>query len=243
MQDHLQASVVRRSRLKCEQELKQCNEVIAELCETLKPSIAETDYQSVLKEVESLKEQLKATKTQEKKVADLMKALFLSVIIKPEEKREVDIIPELQEPQDTEDISSSIIVQETEKISEPVEEKETETASADTQELIPLDLAQQTGPDMVPELMSHIQMELVQQPKVVSEPPKGIVSSKKRKNKIQERVVIVIEMEPASKHPEDFQTSAPLQATEDTAAPEQAECNPQKKDQRCLQRGGNSKNI
>ena len=86
MQDHLQASVVRRSRLKCEQELKQCNEVIAELCETLKPSVVETKYQSVLKEVESLKEQLKeetasnldlvskltaqeeATKTQEKKV-------------------------------------------------------------------------------------------------------------------------------------------------------------------------------
>ena len=69
-------------------------------------------------------------------------------------------------------------------------------------------------------------MELVQQSKDISEPPKAEVSSKKRKNKIQERVLIVIDMEPASKHPEDSPTSAPLQATEDTAVPEQAEFNP-----------------
>ena len=134
-----------------------------------------------------------------------MKALFLSVIIKPEEKREVDIISEHQEPQDTEDIPSSIIVQETEKISEPVEEKETETASADTQELIPLDLAQQTGPDMVPELMSHIQMELVHQPKDVSEPPKGIVSSKKRwhKNKKTRETIVKNNQPEVIQEPQD----------------------------------------
>ncbi|XP_075307002.1 dynein axonemal heavy chain 2 [Odontesthes bonariensis] len=41
------------------------------------------------------------------------------------------------------------------------------------------------------------------------------------KNQIQERLVIVTEMEPASKHPEDCETSAALHPTEDTAVPEQ----------------------
>jgi len=103
----------RHLRQKCEQELKECSEVIAEFCETLKSPVSETEYQSVVKEVESLKEQLKektasnidlasklkaqeeATKTQEKKVAELMKAVFLSVIIKPEDKTELYILPKL----------------------------------------------------------------------------------------------------------------------------------------------------
>jgi len=76
-----------------------------------------------------------------------------------------------------------------------VEEKEIERASEDSQEVIPLDLAHQAGvpqPDVVPELVSDIEMELVQQQKDVSEPPKEKVSSKKRRRKNKKAVETIV---------------------------------------------------
>jgi len=175
----------RNHRLKCQHELKNRNQIILEYC--LSTKATKTQHESVVKE---LKEQLQektasniqlaskvttqeeAIKELEKKVADLTKSSIPS-------NNQPEVI---QEPQDTEEVSPPIIVQGPENISEPEDDEETKMDSEDIQEVIPLDLTQQTGapqPEMVPELLSYVEMELVQEAKDVSEPTKENVSSKK----------------------------------------------------------------
>jgi len=152
-------------------------------------------------------------------------------------------LPEvIQELQDTEEMSPPIT--EPEKIAEPVEDIEMKMDSEGTQEVIPSDFAQQTG-------VPQADMELVQEPKDVFEPPKENVSSKKTEEpraknnqpeviqepryaeemfppiekisehtldkkteilpkKVQQEIVIIIEMEPVSKHARGLSTIRPL---------------------------------